>query len=59
MTPASISAPISLRIEPIGAHKFAYTKVENETGETLWRWPREAPLSQRVEPLGQLLDVSV
>ncbi|MBC7770831.1 MAG: hypothetical protein H7124_18790 [Phycisphaerales bacterium] len=48
----------SLLIEPAGAHKFAYTEVSRESGETLWRWPLEEPLSQRVQATGTLLDVS-
>jgi hypothetical protein len=55
----SVTAPISLRIDPTGAHRFSYTKVENATGEAVWQWPNKPTLSTRIEAKGQLLDVSV
>jgi hypothetical protein len=60
MTPeVSVTVPTTLRIEPMGAHRFSYTKVESLTGETVWQWPNKPPLSQRVEPKGQLLNLEV
>lgn len=46
-------------IEPAGAHRFAYIKRAQETGEELWRWPLEKPAERPLEAMGQLLDVSV
>jgi hypothetical protein len=44
-------------VRPNGAHKFAYSEVRSDTGETVWRWPNEPGLARRVEPKGQLLDL--
>jgi hypothetical protein len=44
-------------VRPDGAHKFAYSEVRSDTGETVWRWPNEPGLARRVEPKGQLLDL--
>jgi hypothetical protein len=46
-------------IEPRGTHKFAYAKVAPETGEQVWRWPREPSLARVIEAKGQFLDMSV
>ena len=46
-------------IEPAGAHRFTYAKLERETGEEVWRWPREKPAAPAPTATGQLLDVSV
>ena len=59
MTIASIiSQTMSLIIEPAGAHKFAYTRIREETGEAVWCWPNEKPISQLVEAQGQILDIT-
>jgi len=44
-------------IQTAGAHKFSYTKVAADSGQTVWRWPIETPLSQRVQATGSLVDV--
>jgi hypothetical protein len=53
----ALNQAFALYIEPAGEHRFAYIKVSEETGEAVWRWPREAPTSPLVEAMGQLLDV--
>jgi hypothetical protein len=57
----AMNQPLSLIIEPAGAHRFAYTKVEAHSGEAVWRWPQEQPLretTRAIEARGQLLDIS-
>jgi hypothetical protein len=53
----ALNQPVALLIEPVAAHRFAYTKVEEKTGEAVWRWPHETPSMPLVEARGQLLDV--
>jgi hypothetical protein len=58
MTPITrLLEPMSMVIAPAGACKFTYTKVEDATGEIVWRWPHEPGLAKRVEAKGQLLDL--
>jgi hypothetical protein len=54
----ALNQAFALYIEPVGEHRFAYTKVSEETGEAVWRWPREAPSRPLVDAVGQLLNVS-
>jgi hypothetical protein len=54
----ALNQAFALIIKPAGEHRFAYAKVSEETGETVWRWPHEKPSSPLVEARGQLLDVS-
>jgi hypothetical protein len=53
----ALNQVFALIIQPVGGFRFAYTKVSDETGEAVWRWPREAPAQPLVEARGQLLDV--
>ena len=53
----ALNQAIALIIQPAEGHRFAYTKVSQETGEAVWRWPREMTTRPLVEARGQLLDV--
>jgi hypothetical protein len=56
--PPAMHQRLSLIVESAGAHKFAYTKIADATGDAVWRWPNEAPISQLIEAKGQLLNVT-
>lgn len=56
---SALNQSLALIIQAAGAHRFAYTKVSQETGEAVWRWPNEpTPSRQLVEALGQVVDVT-
>ena len=56
---SALNQSLSLVIQTAGAHRFAYTKVSEATGEAVWRWPAEpAPKSlQPIEPRGQVVNI--
>ena len=49
--------PTNFVISPNGTHRFAYSEVRSDTGETVWRWPKEPGPASRVEAKGQIVDV--
>jgi hypothetical protein len=52
----SPSAPTALEITPVAPFDFSYTKVRLDTGEAVWRWPRETPASTP-KAAGDLVDI--
>lgn len=53
-TPAR--APTAFEITPVAPFGFSYTKVRLDTGEAVWRWPRETQ-SPPPKARGDLVDI--
>ncbi len=45
---------IALEIKPIAPFDFSYTKVRLDTGEAIWRWPRDQPAENAI---GGIVDI--